>query len=561
MEQILHNILSVVPVFIEPVNVFLLVVGVAAGILVGAIPGFTVTMALVLFLPFTFSMSAQSGLITMLGLLVGGMSGGLIGAVLTGIPGTPASIATTFDGFPLARQGQLGFALGLGVWASFFGGVIGAVMLLFLAPSISMLGLEFGPWDFFSLIFFALTIAGSLSGKSLAKGLVAAGFGLLTATVGYDPINGVPRLTFGIEAVGHGFQVLPVLVGLFGFGQVMSDWESTDRARKPLALENKGRVKIEHMTAVREVLRQWSNLLRSSILGVFIGAAPAVGAQVSNILAWDQAKKASPHPERFGTGVPDGIIAPESANNATTGGSLAILMALGIPGDVVTAVLLGALIIHDVTPSPTFVADRPDIAYVILLAYLFAHFVMIFLQAFGLKVFAIVGRVPNYIVGTVIIFCAAIGVFVWDSAIFDIWTVLLFGALGYVMRCLSFPAAPFILGAVLGSVAEMNLNRAFSTSSDLSLFLTRPWSLLFLILAMFSIAYPLFQKHQGKRVWTHWYGPGLCFGMALPLVLMGGWLRPLAGVALTGIGLFTLWRKARRGVRLWPGHQTEANGQ
>ena len=534
-------------------NVILLVGGVAAGILVGAIPGFTVTMALVLFLPFTFNMSAQSGLITMLGILVGGMSGGLIGAILVGIPGTPASIATTFDGFPMARQGRLGFALGLGVWASFFGGIIGAFMLLFLAPSISMLGLEFGPWDFFSLIFFALTIAGSLSGKSLAKGLVAAGFGLLTAAIGYDPINGVPRLTFGIEAVGHGFQVLPVLVGLFGFGQIMTDWESTDRARAPLALESKGRVKIEHVAAIREVLRQWVNLFRSSLLGVFIGAVPAVGAQVSNILAWDQAKKASAHPERFGTGIPDGIIAPESANNATSGGSLAILMALGIPGDVVTVVLLGALIIHDVAPSPTFVTDRPDIAYTILLAYFLAHFVMVSLQAFGLRVFTIVGRAPNFMVGTVIIFCAAIGVFVWDNAIFDIWTVLLFGVLGYVMRCLNFPAAPFILGSVLGSVAELNLNRALSTSDNLMLFLTRPWSLLFLILAVFSAAYPLYQQHQGKRWWTHWYVPGLCFGAAAALGLMGGWLRPSLGVALAGLGVIILWRKAKHGASLWSG--------
>ena len=558
METVLENTLLVLPVFADPLNLCLLVGGVAAGILVGAVPGFTVTMALVLFLPFTFNMSAQSGLITMLGILVGGMSGGLIGAILTGIPGTPASIATTFDGFPMARQGRMGHALGLGVWSSFGGGVIGTFMLLFLAPSISMLGLEFGPWDFFALIFFALTIAGSLSGKSLSKGLVAAGFGLLTAAVGYDPINGVPRLTFGIESLGHGFQVLPVLVGLFGFGQIMTDWESTDRAQQPLALENKGRIRIEHMAAIREILRQWGNLVRSSLLGVFIGAVPAVGGQVANILAWDQAKKASSQPERFGTGIPEGIVAPESANNATSGGSLAILMALGIPGDVVTVVLLGALIIHDVAPSPTFVSDRPDIAYTILLAYFFAHFVMVCLQAFGLRVFTIIGRAPNYFVGTIIIFCAAIGVFVWDNAVFDIWTVFLFGMLGYTMRCLDFPAAPFILGSVLGSVAELNLNRALATSDNLMLFLTRPWSLLFLILAVFSAAYPVYEKYKGQRLWTHWYVPGLCLGAGAAFVLMGGWVRPSVGIVLTCFAAYSLWRKAKAGIRLWPGGRPAA---
>ena len=542
MDGLFDNILIALPGFTQPENLLFLVLGVAVGILVGAIPGFTVTMALVLFLPFTFDMSAVSGLITMLGILVGGMSGGLVGAMLTGIPGTPASIATTFDGFPMFRRGQAGLALGLGVWASFFGGVIGSVVLLFLAPTISAIGLEFGPWDFFALIFFALTIAGSLSGKSLSKGLVAAGFGLMTACVGYEPINGVPRFTGGFEALGHGFQVLPVLVGLFGFGQLMSDMENTDQARKPLALDHKGTIHIEHRAAIRELFRQWTNVIRSALLGVFVGAIPAVGAQISNILAWDQAQKASKTPERFGTGIPEGIVAPETANNATTGGSLAILMALGIPGDVVTVVLLGVLMIHDVVPSPTFVIENADIAYTILLAYFFAHFVMVSLQTFGLRAFSYVAKAPIYLVGTVILFCAAIGVFVWDNAIFDIWTVFIFGALGYVMRCLGFPAAPFILGVVLGGVAELNLNRALSTSDDYTLFLTRPWSLLFLVLAVFSALYPLYQAARGKSRWADWYAPAMCACAAPALFMMDGWFRPAMGVALLALGAFAVRR-------------------
>jgi putative tricarboxylic transport membrane protein len=552
VETIIDNVFLALPVFFDPWNILLLVGGVFVGLIVGAIPGFTVTMALILFLPFTFDLSAASGLTTMLGILVGGMSGGLVGAMLTGIPGTPAAIATTFDGFPMARKGKLGLALGLGVWASFFGGVIGSIILVVLAPTISSIGLEFGPWDYFNLIIFALTIAASLSEKRLSKGLVAAGIGLLASTVGTDPINAVPRLVMGIEPLKHGFQVLPVMVGLFAFAQLMSDVENTDRARQSIAFDSDKTIKIEHGAAIREIMKQWFNVVRSSFIGVFVGAIPAIGAQVSNILAWDQAQKSSKHPEKFRTGTPEGVVAPEAANNATGGGTLAILMALGIPGDVVTIVMLGALLIHDVVPSPSFIEEHPEIAYTVFLAFFLAHFVMVALQSVGLRVFALVAKVPMYIVAAIILFCTAIGVYIWSNSIFDIWTVFLFGLLGYTMRVLGFPVAPLILGSVLGPIAELNLNRAVSTSNDLALFITRPWALFFLTMAVFSALFPLYQKWRGKRRWTLCYTPAMYIAASLPLVLMGGWFRPMVGVLLVFFGLRALYRHHQSGWELAP---------
>ncbi|MCZ6813187.1 MAG: tripartite tricarboxylate transporter permease, partial [Alphaproteobacteria bacterium] len=304
--MIIENIIAAADALFTVPTMALMVLGVAAGLIAGAIPGFTITMAIVLTLPFTFGMSPIQGLATMLGVFVGGLSGGLMAGILTGIPGTPSSVATTFDGFPMARKGQPGLALGIGVWASFFGGVISAILLMTLAPQLARIGLEFGPWDFLSLVLFALTITASLSGDNLVKGLIAGTLGLLVATVGSDEINGVERFSFGFEPVEQGFAFLPVLVGLFAFSQLLSDVQDREAARQPLMPPGAAAVRIEHAQAIREVLKHWGHLIRSSLIGVFTGILPAAGGSISNILAYDQAKKASKTPELFGTGTPEG---------------------------------------------------------------------------------------------------------------------------------------------------------------------------------------------------------------------------------------------------------------
>ena len=530
-------------------TILLMMLGTVAGLLAGAIPGFTIAMAVVLTLPFTFGMDAIQGLATMIAVFVGGLSGGLMSGILTGIPGTPSSVATTFDGFPMARGGQPGMALGIGVWSSFFGGIISALLLVTLAPQLARIGLEFGPWDYFALVLFALTITASLAGEQLLKGLIAGALGLLVATVGEDEINGVARFNFGTDALKQGFAFLPVLIGLFAFSQLLSDIRDPAKAKRSLS-HGESAVRIEHRRAAGAVLRRWINLIRSSLIGVFTGVLPAAGSSISNILAYDQAKKASKTPERFGTGTADGIVAPEAANNATAGGSLITMMALGIPGDIVTAVMLGALLIHDVVPSPSFIGDQPVLAYSIFVAFFLANFMMLGLQSITLRIFVLVTKVRMYMLASVILAYCAVGIFALHNVEFDIWTLFVFGIIGYVLRNLGFPLAPMILGVVLGNIAELNLSRAVAISDDYWLFLTRPWSLFFILLALFSVFFPLYQRDRTQRPWTLVFMPALGIAVSLPLFLMDGWIRPAIGAALLALAAFRLWKGYRTGWRL-----------
>ena len=548
--MIADHLFSAFAAVFELKTLFFMMVGVTAGLIAGAIPGFTIAMAVVLTLPFTFGMPSEQGLATMLAVFVGGLSGGLMSGILTGIPGTPSSVATTFDGFPMARNGRPGLALGIGVWASFFGGIFSAILLVLLAPQLARLGLEFGPWDYFSLVMFALTITASLAGENMLKGLIAGAIGLLVATIGEDDINGIARLNFGLDSLRQGFAFLPVLIGLFAFSQLLSDVRDPEKARKALAEAGAKAVRIEHIRAIRTIFSHWGNLLQSSTIGLFTGILPGAGGSISNILAYDQAKKASKHPEKFGTGIAEGIIASESSNNATAGGALIMMMGLGIPGDIVTAIMLGALMIHDVVPSPTFIHDQPILAYSIFVAFFLAHFMMIVMQAACLHVFVRVTRVPMYMLTAVILGYCAIGVFALNNVTFDIWTLFWFGILGYAMRVLGFPLAPMVLGVVLGNVAEVNLARAVATSDDLMLFFTRPWSLFFIVISLFSAVFPRYQQARGRKVWTLFFTPFLCLAVATPLIMMGGWVRPLIAAILVGVAGVMLWRRWRNGWQL-----------
>jgi putative tricarboxylic transport membrane protein len=511
-------------------------VGVAGGLIAGAIPGFTIAMAVVLTLPFTFSMPPEQGLATMVSVLVGGLSGGLMAGILTGIPGTPSSVATTFDGFPMARRGQPGLALGIGVWSSFFGGIFSAFCLMTLAPQLARIGLEFHPWDYFMLVMFALTITASLAGKYLVKGLIAGAVGLLVRTVGEDEAVGMARFDFGSDALLAGFDFIAVLIGLFAFSQLLNDVRDPVTATKSLAERGTVKANIEHRQALKEIAKRWIVVVRSATIGVFTGILPGAGGSVANILAYDQAKKASKQPHKFGTGTPEGIIAPESSNNAVEGGALITLMALGIPGDVTAAVMLGALLIHDVIPSPTFIRDNPVLAYSIFTSFFIATVMMITMQSFMLRVFVLVTRIRMYMLASIILGFCGIGVFALNNVTFDLWTLFWFGIVGFTMRQLGFPLAPMILGVVLGNIAELNLARAMAITPDLTPFFTRPWSLFFLIMAVFSAAFPLFQKHRGRRKWTLFYLPLACFAAAAPLYMMGGLPRPVIATIVVVYG-------------------------
>jgi putative tricarboxylic transport membrane protein len=486
----------------------------------------------------------------MVSVLVGGLSGGLMAGILTGIPGTPSSVATTFDGFPMARAGKPGLALGIGVWSSFCGGIISAILLVTLSPQLARIGLEFNPWDYFMLVIFALTITASLAGSNLVKGLIAGAIGLLIRTVGEDEAVGMARLDFGSDALLGGLDFIAVLIGLFAFSQLLRDVRDPVAARKSLTERKAVQVRIEHRAAIREIAKRWTVVVRSSLIGVFTGILPGAGGSIANILAYDQAKKASKHPEKFGTGVPEGIIAPESSNNAVEGGALITMMALGIPGDVTAAVMLGALLIHDVVPSPTFISEEPVLAYSIFIAFFVATFMMLGLQSFMLRVFVLVTKIRMYMLAAIILGFCGIGVFAINNIEFDLWTLLWFGIVGFLMRQFGFPLAPMILGVVLGNIAEINLARAMAITTDLTPFVTRPWSLFFLIIAVFSAAYPAFQAHRAKQKWTLFYFPAVCLAVAAPLIMMGGIPRPIVGGTLILLALVTIIRRHRQGWRL-----------
>jgi putative tricarboxylic transport membrane protein len=482
----------------------------------------------------------------MLGVYVGGLTGGMFSSAIIGIPGTPSAISTTFDSFPMARKGRPGLALGLGLWASFIGGILSAIVLVFLAPTLAKIGLEFGPWDYFMLVCFALTIAASLSEGDLIKGLISGVFGLVIAAVGEDAINGAERLTFGIENLGSGFDFLPVLIGLFAFSQLLTDMSDSEAAKKPMTSKAQKVIRMEHIESIRLCFKHWGTMIRSSSIGLFIGLLPAAGSSISNILAYDQEKKASKHPEKFGTGVPEGIIASEASNNATAGGALITMMALGIPGDAVTAVMLGALTIHNIAPSPTFISTQPTLAYAIMIAYFLANFMTLFFTSASLRLFLLVTRIPLYILGVVILLYCAIGVFTLNNSTSDIWTLLIFGVLGFIMVRNGFPLTPMVLGVVLGPLAEINLSRAIATSDDLTLFFTRPWALFFFVMAVFSVFFPVYQAaRNAQKRWATYYAAAFIACLAVPIILMGGWFRTGLGIAFLVMAVLMFVKRSR----------------
>jgi len=483
----------------DPAVFISLIIGTAAGIIGGAIPGITITMTVILVLPFTFGMTPLQGLATMVGVYVGGSSGGLISACLIGIPGTPSAVATTFDGFPMTRKGEPGRAVWFGIYASMLGSLIGGIFLVVGAVTLAEIAVKFGPWEYFSLFFFTLSIVPSLTEKSFIKGLISGVFGLLVASVGTDPIMGVPRFTFDTELLKSGFPFLPVLIGVYAFSQVMSDTEKIGKSTGESHHEIKFNLKVSHLRILKEIIWQPVNLIRSSLIGLLIGILPAVGGSAANILAYDQAKKMSPHPEKFGTGIPDGIIASESSNNANVGGSLITMMAFGIPGDAVTAVMLGALIIHGIQPGPLFIGNFPVIAYGIFLAYFLSTFIAVGLEWAGMKLFLKMVVVPGHILYPIVLILCVVGSFALNNIIADVWTLYFFGILGYLMIKFGFPLAPIILGVILGPLIETNLIRAIMTDPDLTLFIRRPVSLLFLILSVVSVGIAIYQRRREER--------------------------------------------------------------
>src|SRR5512145_3516131 len=474
--------------------------GTLAGVIGGALPGVTITMTIIVVLPFTFGLDPLQGLAAMTGVYVGGSAGGLVTAILLGIPGTPSAIATTFDGHPMARKGEAGRAIWLGIWASFFGGLLGGVFLITATGPLARFALQFGPWEYFSLFILALSMVAGLVESSLLKGLLSGALGLIVTTLGGDPILGAPRLTLGIGAIEGGIQFLPVLIGVFAFAQIMSDVEKMGgAARVGEAVVRASTLAAAQLKVISEILSRPFLLVWSSFIGVLIGVLPAIGGSAANIMAYDQAKKFSKHPERFGKGTPEGIIASESANNANVGGSLVTIMAFGIPGDAVTAVMLGALTIHGIQSGPLFISQNVPLAYGIFAAYILAHPLMVLILAAGARWMLRVVIVPKSILFPVVLVLCVVGGYALGNSMATVYVLLASGVFGYLMVKFGFPLAPFILGVILGDQIEINLVRSLMTDSDLWLFVTRPISALLLAMAVASIVLSIWQHRRMQK--------------------------------------------------------------
>jgi putative tricarboxylic transport membrane protein len=487
-----------------------LFLGTLVGVIGGSLPGVTITMTVIVILPFTYGLDPLAGLAAMTGVYVGGSTGGLITCCLLGIPGSPASIATTFDGFPMARNGEPGRAIWLGVWASVWGGLLGALFLVFLTGPLAAIALEFGPWEYFSLFVLAMAMVAGLTEASLVKGLLSTAIGLLITVVGTDPIASVPRFTFGSEFIGGGFPFLPVLIGIFAFAQIMTDIE---KMRAPKAnvggvpkadVSGVRGVKFENFSHLRvnlEIARQPFLLLWSTIVGLIIGILPAIGGSASSVMAYDQAKKFSKTPERFGKGHHEGIIASEASNNANVSGSLMTIMAFGIPGDAVTAVMLGAMTIHGIQSGPLFVSQNPGLAYGIYGAYILAHPLMLLICVAFMPLMIRISNVRLAVLAPVIMVLCVMGAYALNNTMQSVYVLLIFGVFGYGLVKMGFPLAPLILGLILGDQIEINLIRAIMTDSNPWLFLTRPISGGLLVAALLSVVLAIWQhlRHQ-KRV-------------------------------------------------------------
>lgn len=466
---------------------FLLLASVTLGIIFGAIPGITVTMGVALFIPITFGMDSLEALSLLVGLYIGGTSGGLISAVLLKIPGTPASIATTFDGNPMALKGEAGRALGIGIVYSFLGGMFSVIVLILLAPTLADIALEFGPYEYFSIGFFSLTMISSLSGKSILKGVLSALIGMSFAFVGMAPITAFPRFTFDINELSAGFDLLPVLIGLFAVSQLFEAAAGDVPRETGTAYSYK--IRGFGFTG-REFREQFWNFIRSSLIGTGIGILPGIGGGICNIVAYGTARKYSRHPELFGTGIIDGIVASETSNNASTGGALVPLMTLGIPGDNTTAMILAGFMIHGITPGPLLFSTHGEIVYGIFAALVVANIFMLVVEFLGMRVFVRILNVPKNILLPVVGVMCIIGAYGINNRVFDIWTMLFFGVIGYLMERFGFSLAPAILGFILCPILETNLRRGLQKSGgDLTPFLTEPISGAFIVIALLVVVW------------------------------------------------------------------------
>ncbi|MBL6863874.1 MAG: tripartite tricarboxylate transporter permease [Rhodospirillales bacterium] len=471
--------------------------GCLIGLIVGMIPGLTISTGIIIVLPLTFVLEPDISIALLLGLYVSGMTGGSFSAILLNIPGTPSASATAMDGHPMAKKGDAGRALGIAIIASFFGGLASFLCLFFIAPVLADVALRFKSPDLFSLVFFGLTIICSFAAKSLIKGLLSAVIGLVIVTIGQDPMMGTARFTFDQVNLISGIHFLTALIGLFAIPQLVDN----------LSEIIKGKTASEAGAKIKKVIPNLRDLRLmkmpvgiGSFVGSFLGILPGAGGPIAAFISYDYSRKLSKTPDEFGKGSTEGIAAPESANNAVTGGALIPMMTLGIPGDPVTAILIGALLIHGLAPGPLLFMENGDFAYGIIFSFFWANIFNILIALIGLRFLVKVLVIPKAILMPTIAILCVIGSYALRNNFFDVYVMFGFGLLGLAMRWLDMPIVPLLLAMVLGRQLEEHLRVSLiSSQNDITIFFTSPFSLFFLCLAGVSIFWSFWAERQNTK--------------------------------------------------------------
>lgn len=491
MVELLGNLGDGLTFVMGVIPILTITLGVTMGIIAGATPGLSPSMGVALLVPFTYAMSPTLALILLVAIYIAANYGGSITAVTINAPGTPSSVVTAFDGYPLTKKGKPGLALGVSLVASTVGGIIGTLILIFFSGPLARFALKFHPAEYFALAIFGLTTVASLGGKNWIKAFIAAMFGLLLNTIGIDPISGVSRFTFGLSFLYDGFALIPALIGLFALSEIFKQLEGGD-----FSIQAASTGKQEWPTA-SAYWKLKTTILRSSIMGTIIGIFPGAGATIAAFISYDVAKRTSKHPEEFGKGSLEGVAAAEGANSSSVGGALIPLLTLGIPGSASTAVLIGALMIHDLTPGPQLFISNPDIIYGLLASLLLANIILLVLGFFGARLWIKVTTIPKTVLFPLIFAVSIIGSFAVRNSFFDVAACLAFGVFGWFLRRYNYPVAPIILGMVLGNIAETNFIRAIMMGGW-TVFFTRPLSLGMLVVAAASFAVPFIQNRKKK---------------------------------------------------------------
>ena len=491
----LDNLLNGLLLVLTFKGMLVLTIGVILGILVGAMPGIGPAPAVAIMLTFTYTMRPELALILLVSVYLASQYGGCISAITIGVPGDAGGAATVLDGYEFTKKGIPGKALGISLYSSVIGGFIGLIVLIFMSEILVKVALRFGPAEYFALGFFGLSIVSSITGRSVAKGFVAMFFGLFVAMIGLDPLVGCSRMTFGIPYLEDGLPLIPVLLGLFAVSEVFLVVEKINPLK---AMQSKDLS--DELPTLREMRKLGTTICRSSLIGIIIGAIPGAGASIASFVAYNEAKRFSKHPEEFGKGAPEGVAAPESANNASVTGALIPLLTLGIPGSATAAVLLGALMLHGLRPGTQLFTTNADVLYAMYWGLMIGNIIMLFIGVWGRKLWVKVVSAPSSLLMPLIFGLAVIGSYSINNDTTDVVVMFIFGLVGYLFKKKGLPVAATVIGFILADMVEMSFRRALTMSDgNLGIFFTQPIALLFIVLGIFSFVVPLMRERMKRK--------------------------------------------------------------